>query len=196
MAICSATEAMPRRIWFEPGRRRRSARAIQLLPARIGWGGDGGALDLEPGDIDPSHSSDLSEEFGKLGLKRERQLYALKRKNRLQAVVMVNIADIGLNLSDLTNAITLFVLDQRELTNGMVCEALSDLMKSLGQEQLPVLIYPEAAAESLKIPIEKRYVMWSLMPHFSDGFHRYTNSILRAGRRNGGIHDKRRSPPV
>jgi hypothetical protein len=155
-----------------------------------------GALDLEPGDIDPSHSSDLSEEFGKLGLKRERQLYALKRKNRLQAVVMVNIADIGLNLSDLTNAITLFVLDQRELTNGMVCEALSDLMKSLGQEQLPVLIYPEAAAESLKIPIEKRYVMWSLMPHFSDGFHRYTNSILRAGRRNGGIHDKRRSPPV
>ena len=131
-----------------------------------------------------------------MGLKRERQLYALKRKNRLQAVVMVNIADIGLNLSDLTNAITLFVLDQRELTNGMVCEALSDLMKSLGQEQLPVLIYPEAAAESLKIPIEKRYVMWSLMPHFSDGFHRFTNTIFRAGRKNGGSHDKRRSPPV
>jgi hypothetical protein len=152
-----------------------------------------GALDLEPGDID---DSDLGEEFGKLGLKRERQLYALKRNDRLQAVAMVNLADIGLNLSDLTNCITLFVLDQEDLTNEIIYNALSVLMKSLGQEQLPVLIYPEAAAESLKIPVEKRYVMWSLMPHFSDGFHHYTNAILRAGRKNGGIHDKRRSPPV
>jgi len=152
-----------------------------------------GALDLEPGDV---VLGDLNEEFEKLGLKRERHLFALKRNDRLQAVVMVNLADIGLNLSDLTNAITLFLLDSRDLTNEIIYDALSVLMKSLGQEQLPILIYPEAAAERLKMPIEKRYVMWSLMPYFSDGFHRYTNAILRAGRRNGGIHDKRRSPPV
>jgi len=151
------------------------------------------ALDLEPGDMD---ASDLSAQFGKLGLKRERRLYALKRNDRLLAIAMVNLADIGLNLSDLTNCITLFVIDQKELTNAIVCNSLSALMKSLGQEQLPVLIYPEAAAESLMIPVEKRYVMWSLMPHYSDGFHHYTNAIFRAGRRNGGIHDKRRSPPV
>jgi hypothetical protein len=143
-----------------------------------------GALNLEPGDSD---QSDLTEEFGKLGLKRERRVYALKRNDLLQAVIMVNLADIGLNLSDLTNSMTLFVLNQQELTSELIYHALSVLMKSLGQEQLPVLIYPEAAAETLKIPVEKRYVMWSLMPHFSDGFHRYTNSILRAGRRNGGM---------
>jgi hypothetical protein len=152
-----------------------------------------GALDLEPGDSD---HSDLGEEFGKLGLKRERQLFALKRNDRLHAVAMVNLADIGLNLSDLTNCITLFVLEQKELTNEIICDVLSILTKSLGQEQLPLLIYPEAAAESLKIPVEKRYVMWSLMPHFADGFHHYTNAILRAGRKTGGNHDKRRSPPV
>jgi hypothetical protein len=152
-----------------------------------------GALDLAPGDID---ISDLNEQFGKLGLKRERHVYALKRNDRLQAVAMINLADIGLNLSDLTNSITLFVLNQQELTSDIVYDALAVLTKSLGQEQLPVLIYPEAAAESLKIPIEKRYVMWSLKPHFSDGFHRYTNAILRAGRRNGGTHDNRRPPPV
>jgi hypothetical protein len=152
-----------------------------------------GALDLEPDDID---HSDLYEEFGKLGLKRERHVYALKRNDRLQAVAMVNLADIGLNLSDLTNSITLFVLDHQELTSDLVYDALTVLMKSLDQEQLPVLIYPEAAAERLKIPIEKRYVMWSLVPYFSDGFHRYTNAILRAGRRNGGTHDSQRPPPV
>ena len=124
-----------------------------------------GALDLEPGDVE---HSDLSEEFGKLGLKRERQLYVLKADDRLQAVAMVNLADIGLNLSDLTNSITLFVLDQHELTNETIYDALSVLMKRFGQQEIPVLIYPEAAAKSLEIPVEKRYVMWSLMPHYSD----------------------------
>jgi hypothetical protein len=152
-----------------------------------------GALDLEPGTIE---HSDLSVEFEKLGLRRERHFYALKRNDCIHAVAMVNLADVGLNLSDLTNSITLFVLDPQELTNQIVHDALSVLMKSLGQEQLPVLIFPEAAAENLKIPVEKRYVMWCLMPHFSDGFHQYTSAILRAGRKNGGIHDKRRSPPL
>jgi hypothetical protein len=152
-----------------------------------------GALDLEPGDLE---HSDLSEEFGKLGLKRERQLYAIKADGRLQAVAMVNLADIGLNLSDLTNSITLFVLDQHEITNETIYDALSVLMKRFGQQEIPVLIYPEAAAKSLEIPVEKRYVMWSLMPHHSDSFYRSMNAILRAGRRNGGTYDKRRPPSV
>ena len=152
------------------------------------------ALDLEPGDVE---HSDLGEEFRKLGLKRERQLYAVKSNDRLQAVAMVNLADIGLNLSDLTNSITLFVLDQHELTDQTVYNALSVLMTRFGQREIPVLIYPEAAAKSLEIPVEKRYVMWSLMPHdHSDSFYRSMNAILRAGRRNGGTNDKRRSPSV
>ena len=152
-----------------------------------------GALDLEPGD---GELSDLSEEFRKLGLKRERQLYAIKADDRLQAVAMVNLADIGLNLSDLTNSITLFVLDQHELTNATIYDALSVLMKRFGQQELPVLIYPEAAAQSLEIPVEKRYVMWSLMPHYSDSYNRSLNAILRAAGKNGGTYEKRRSAPV
>ena len=151
------------------------------------------ALDLEPGDVE---HSDLGEEFRKLGLKRERQLYAVKSNDRLQAVAMVNLADIGLNLSDLTNSITLFVLDQHELTNETVFDALSVLMKRFGQQEIPVLIYPESAAKSLKIPVEKRYVMWSLIPHYSDSYNRSLNAIVRAARRNGGTNDKRRSPSV
>jgi len=152
-----------------------------------------GALDLEAGDGEPS---DLSEEFRKLGLKRERQLYAIKANDRLQAIVLVNLADIGLNLSDLTNSITLFVLDQHELTKETIYDALSVLMKRFDQQEIPVLVYPEAAAKSLEIPVEKRYVMWSLMPHYSDSYNRSLNAILRAAGRNGGTDEKRRSPSV
>jgi hypothetical protein len=152
-----------------------------------------GALDLEPGDVE---HSDLGKEFGKLGLRRERHLYVLKADDRLQAVAMVNLTDIGLNLSDLTNSITLFVLDQHELTKETIYDALSVLMKRFGQLEIPVLIYPEAAAKSLKIPVEKRYVMWSMMPHYSDSYNRSLNAIFRAVGKNGGAHDKRRSPPI
>jgi hypothetical protein len=153
-----------------------------------------GALDLEPGDID---HTDLSEAFRKLGLRRERHVYAMKANGRLQAVAMVNLADIGLNLSDLTNSITLFVLDHRELTYETFYDALSVLMKRFRQQEIAVLVFPEAAAKSLKMTIEKRYVMWSLMPQYSsDSFYRSMRVILRAGQRHEGTDDKRRSAPV
>jgi len=151
------------------------------------------ALDLEPDDI--AHG-DLSEDFHKVGLKRERQLYALKRNDQVLAVVMINLADIGLNLSDLTNSITVFVLDQHQLTNQTIYATLSVLMTRLGQQEIPVLIYPEAIAKALNLPVEKHYMMWSLMPRHSDSYNRSLNAILRTGRRNGGSHDKRRSSPV
>jgi hypothetical protein len=151
------------------------------------------ALDLEPGDID---HNDLTEEFRRLGLRRERHLYALKQNDHLQAVAMVNLADIGLNLSDLTNSITLFVLDQHAITRETLDGALSVMMKRFAQQEISVLIYPESAAKTLKIPVEKRYVMWSLIPRHSDSFYRSMNAILQAGKRNGGNHEKRRPPPV
>jgi hypothetical protein len=114
----------------------------------------------------------------------------------MEAVAMVNLADVGLNLSDLTNSITLFILEEQDLTGEIVLEAVSALMRHLGHQELPVLIFPEAAARSLGIPVEKHYVMWSLKPHHSDSYNRSLNAILRAGRRNGGTHDKRQSPPV
>jgi hypothetical protein len=152
-----------------------------------------GALDLEPDD---ARHTELSEEFRKLGLKRERQLFALRSNDRLQAIAMVNLADIGLNLSDLTNSITLFVLDQQDLTQEAITDSLHILMKRFDQHEIPVLVYPEVAARDLKLPVEKRYVMWTLMPHYSDNYNRSLNAIVRAGKRNGGTHDKRRSPPV
>ncbi len=165
--------------------------------ARFGQHVSGGlmirSLDLEPSDV---VHDELTQEFSKLGLRRERHVYALKEQDRLQAVAMVNLADVGLNLSDLTNSITLFVLDQQGITREAIDRTLSALMKRFGQHEISVLVYPESAAKGLKMPVEKRYVMWSLVPRHSDSFYRSMNAILQAGKRNGGNHEKRRSSPV
>jgi hypothetical protein len=152
-----------------------------------------GALALEAGDAEQSN---LVEEYRRLGLKRERHVYALKQGQHLLALAMVNLADIGLNLSDLTNCVFLFVLDEEQLAAATLHLALSLITKDLGPEPLPVLVYPATAAEGLRIPVDKHYMMWSLAPQYSDGFHRYTHAILRAGRRNGDSHETRRSSPV
>ena len=62
------------------------------------------ALDLEP---DMAESDGVQNAFRLLGFKRERYLYALRKNGHLKAVVMVNVADIGLNLSDITQRIQL-----------------------------------------------------------------------------------------
>lgn len=57
------------------------------------------ALDLA---VDKSlHSkSDLSDQYHEIGLWRERRVFALRLGNKLKAVIMANISDFALNLSD------------------------------------------------------------------------------------------------
>jgi hypothetical protein len=63
-------------------------------------------------DIMPSSAqSSLSKEYEKAGLKREIKWFSVKKYGELKAVAMVSISDAGLNLSNLTNCIYLFVID-------------------------------------------------------------------------------------
>jgi len=63
------------------------------------------ALDLTP---EKAGCDTLSREYRKLGLTRERQLYAVKKNGQLAAIFLVIISDVGLNLSDITNCIKVF----------------------------------------------------------------------------------------
>jgi hypothetical protein len=79
ISICSATEAMSKGRLGEHCLSPADDDDLRELSSFCQHESGGmmiGALDLEPGDVE--HVSDLGEEFGKLGLKRERQLYALK----------------------------------------------------------------------------------------------------------------------
>jgi hypothetical protein len=47
-------------------------------------------------------SDELSAEYQRLGFKKEKHLFSLRKGDLLKAVILVNISDIGLNLSNLT----------------------------------------------------------------------------------------------
>jgi hypothetical protein len=134
------------------------------------------ALHLEPANTD---QDDLATEYEKLGFKRKREVYALKLNNILKAIFVLDLSDIGLNLSELTNRIMAFVLDDEDLTTEVFHKALSQLLQKADQDELPVMIYPDGFADAISIPIDKNYNLWVINPLFQDDYFRYLNRLMR-----------------
>jgi hypothetical protein len=134
------------------------------------------ALGLEPDMID---QRDVSEGFQRLGFKRDRYLYSLKKKDNLKAVAVVNVSDTCLNLSDLTNCINFIVLDSEELSKDIFYSSLSMLSAKYEQSEMPVLLYPLSYADSESIEHEKQYTLWALNLQYLDGYLGFINRLLR-----------------
>jgi len=134
------------------------------------------ALDLEPemADLD-----ELVKEYQKHGFKRKKLLFSLKMNKLLKAIVMVNISDIGLNLSDLTNGIKVIVLDSDDLSRGVLYWMLSLVTEKTGQENTSTLLFPAAYAEQKLIPFEKTYNLWVSRTQNSDEYFKYIDRLLR-----------------
>ena len=134
------------------------------------------ALNLEPGNTD---EGGLSAEYQKLGFKRKRQIYSLKMDGSFKAVFVLDLSDIGINLSDLTNGIKVFVLDANGLTKDILYKALSQLLEKVDLDELPVMVYPDDFTDKVSIPIDKKYNLWAINPLHHDDYFRYLNRLLR-----------------
>jgi len=134
------------------------------------------ALDIKPGMID---CDELSKEYQTLGFKREKHLFSLKNDINLKAVIMANISDVGLNMSELTNCIKVFVPDSNGLSKDILYLALSLISKKFEQSEITVLVYPVNYAEIHSIPYEKLYQMWVLNTQYGDHYYRHMKKLLR-----------------
>ena len=92
-----------------------------------------------------------------MGLTRKRQLYSLYEKDDIKAILVANISDIGLNLSDLTNCIQIFIIDTNSDCNEILDKAFSQLSCLYEKKEIPVLLYPSNYAKEKSIPYEKIY---------------------------------------
>jgi hypothetical protein len=129
-------------------------------------------------DVETAFDTGLSEEFSRLGFKRERQLFALRLEGALKAVLLVNQSDMGLNLAELTNSIQVFVVDGESLSRRILYSLLSHLCASLGVDETPVLLYPVDYAEKEQVPYDKQYALWVINCQYSDAFFQFCNSFL------------------
>jgi hypothetical protein len=134
------------------------------------------AIDLKPEKMD---CSDLSNEYRQLGLTRVRHLYSLKKNGQLKAVLLANLSDIGLNLSDITNCVNVFVTNKAEFSAGILQAAISKVADITGKEDFPALLYPAAFADEQKISYEKIYNLWVLSLQYTDPYFEYLKRLLR-----------------
>jgi hypothetical protein len=133
------------------------------------------AMELNEGDA----IDELSMKYQQLGLKREKHIFSLKRDNKLKAVAIINISDVGLNLADLTCNIKVIVVDSSELTKDILYLALSLLSKKFEQNEIPVLVYPVNYVEKNSIPYEKLYHLWALNMQYTDHYFKYLDELIK-----------------
>ena len=140
-----------------------------------------GGLMLDAADLKPDHLSidALSDEYERLGLQRKRKLFALRQEGQLKALVMVNLTDLGLNLSDLTNCIKVFVIDKTAFSASILGATLDTLTTRFQKANIPALLYPAEYADEQSIAYEKHYNLWALSLQFTDQYFKYTNRLLR-----------------
>ncbi len=131
-----------------------------------------GGIMLEALDLicrnDMSNRQDLASRYREHGLKRERRVYALKKNGHAKAIIMANISDPALNLSGLTNCVSLFILEQDAVAPEMVDSALSVVASHYARPRFPVLVYPHEYVRENRIPCDRVYNLWALDMNYSD----------------------------
>jgi hypothetical protein len=133
------------------------------------------ALDLKPGFEEQERC--INKEFEDHGFRRARVIYALKRERELCAVITVTSSELGLNLSNLTNCMHIFLLEP--IPYGELSPVLEGLASSYRQEKVSALIYPmEYVDENLSV-YEKNYTLWTLNLKNSDGYFRSLQKTFR-----------------
>jgi len=134
------------------------------------------ALDLTPQTYT---SNTLSNVYKKNGLQRERTLYSLKKDNFLKAIIMVNIANKGINLSELTNSISIFILDPVELHFNILNTIIAFISKNSNLAETPILIHPIDYLTNEQIEYERIYNLWILNTYNTDDYFSYLKRLLK-----------------
>ncbi|MDA8138073.1 MAG: hypothetical protein M0036_05400 [Desulfobacteraceae bacterium] len=133
-------------------------------------------LHLSPERFD---CSSMIEAYQDIGLKRERHLFALRYRAKLCAVVMANVSELGLNMSDLTNAVTFIAVDGNILTPEVYTTVIHHIAHLYETEEIPILLYPLQEASHIGINAEKSYALWVYDTHDIDPYFRYLKRLLK-----------------
>jgi len=133
------------------------------------------AFDLYPG---AAGRLELEEQYQALGFRKEVYLYSLRKNESLKAFFLVNCTDAGFNMAELTNCVSMIVLDE-EVPYDMLAMSLRQLSRHYEGEEMPVLTYPLSYLEKVSVPFDKVYLLWILNMQYSDHYLEYCQGLFR-----------------
>jgi len=129
-------------------------------------------------------SSDESIEnlYDRLGFLRRWKAYSLIHCGELHAVLIVNQANLCLNLSDLLNSIKVLITNSEGLPWEILSTAINQLTSVYQTERVPILIYPSDYLEARSAPHEtKKYFLWIYDVRFLGRFIEFLQRKFRIG---------------
>ena len=144
------------------------------------------ALDLTPENF---RSTEIEDAFNKCGLKRRRDVFALKNNGALIALIDVQTGDHGLNLSEITNATTIYQMSSKPLPVEIYRIVISYFAKKYGKHSDPVMIFPKKACAEIELKPDKTYVLWILdITKGSDPYMKFLYRYCRS--ESNGVNSK------
>ena len=122
--------------------------------------------------------SQVTHEYERAGLKRDRKIFSLKKNGDLIAILVVNISDFGLNMSDLTNCIQVFVLEEERIDSNTLYYYVLELSSHYADKNIPVLLFPKTYADSTELSYEKTYMLGILNLEFIDDYLEFKHYLI------------------
>ena len=136
------------------------------------------ALGLEKND---SGEEGLNGVYSRLGFQRECKTYSLSREAELEAVLILNRSELGLNFSELLNGIKILVTNPKGLPWNILSIAVAKLTAGYDMEKVPVLFYPFEYVQAENIPYEKRYQLWALDVRYGQDYMEFMQQKFKIG---------------
>jgi hypothetical protein len=133
------------------------------------------ALDLAPDTFYKDEA--ISNEYLATGFKRDRKIFSLRKNDELMAIFVINISDFGLNMSDLTNCIQIFAMDQKLLSKKIINYALTQLAEYHENDFVPVLLYPKSYADDQNLSYSKTYTLCILNLDYISEYRQFIDSL-------------------
>ncbi|OGU07367.1 MAG: pilus assembly protein PilZ [Geobacteraceae bacterium GWC2_58_44] len=134
------------------------------------------AFDLQPGR---DEQDDLAKEYRALGFKKEKRYYSLRKEGGLKAFILVNCTDAGFNMADLTNCVTMVILDEN-VPRELLERSLERVCLQYDGHEMPVLTYPVSYLEKESMAYDKTYLLWILNLRYSDDYFEYCEGLFRS----------------
>jgi hypothetical protein len=121
----------------------------------------------------------LEEDYVLSGFFRKLDSFSLSYRGKLNAVLVAEKSDLGLNLSELLNGIKVLVTQPENLPWNVLSLAISQLTNDYQMDRVPVLFYPFKYVQIEGIPYEKQYHLWILNVQYANKYMEYMQKKYR-----------------